>query len=176
MGWLEEHSTVPIRSVKASKKASRKAAKTRKDIQKQYDQFHVESSEVDGLVFRSRLEALWYDELKDCDSLTCFECVQVPLWIEGSNGRFLGEYSPDFCITLVDGSTVYVELKPNHKLAVADDRQKRALEINPKQRFVVIGGYPYSKRGVTVRMLFGKKEEIHKNVQVCDVLRFLGCD
>jgi hypothetical protein len=57
-----------------------------------------------------------------------------------------------------------------------DDRQKRALELNPGYKFAVIGGYPYSKKGVTVRLLTGKKEIVHKNVQVCDVLKFMECE
>lgn len=160
---------------KAQEKAGKKAHKKRVQIDKQYKQFNVETVEADDLVFRSRLEALWYDELKDCDSFVCFECVQVPLWIDGSFGRFLASYSPDFAIELTDGSTVFIELKPNHKLAMADDRQKRALELNPSYKFVIIGGYPYSQRGVTVRMLTGDKEVVNKRVQVADVLKFLGC-
>ena len=161
---------------KRQERAGKQAHKKRQENQKYYDKFAVESTEIEGLVFRSRLEALWYDELKDCNSFTCFECIKVPVWIDGPYGRFLSSYEPDFHISLSDGSSVFVELKPNHKLAMDDDRPKRALELNPGYRFIIIGGYPYSKRGVTVRMLSGKKELVHKYVQVCDVLKFLECE
>lgn len=174
--WLSRHQVAPTPSTKEEKKAAKQAHKLRQENQKHYDQFKVESTEVEGLVFRSRLEALWYEELKDCESFMCFECVQVPVWIDGPYGKFLSTYSPDFSISLADGTSVFVELKPNHKLAMEDDRQKRALELNPKYRFVIIGGYPYTKRGVTVRMLTGKNEDVHKYVKVCDVLSFLECE
>jgi hypothetical protein len=157
-------------------KKVREARKLRKLNQEYYDSHNVEPTTLaDGTVVRSRLEALWIAEFENCESLTCFECVQVPLWIEGPHGRFLSNYAPDLSISLADGSTVYVELKPNHELAMADDRPKRALELNPRYRFVIVGGYPYSKRGVTVRMLTGTKEEVHEKVPVCDVLKFLEC-
>ncbi len=178
MGVWDEITNLPTPSkkeLKRQEKASKEALKQRQTTQKYYDRYKVESAEHEGLVFRSRLEALWYDELKDCESFTCFECVKVPVWIDGPYGRFLSNYEPDFHVTLVDGSSVYVELKPNHGLALADDRPNRALELNPKYKFVVIGGYPYSKRGVTVRMLTGKGETVHKYVQVPEVLKFLGC-
>lgn len=171
--WLSRH---PITPKKVNKKESTAAHKLRQKNQEYYDSHNVEPTEVDGQAFRSRLEALWYEEFKDCDSFHCVECVQVPVWIDGPFGKFLSNYKPDLTIYLADGSTAFVELKPNHDLAMADDRQKRALELNPRYKFVVIGGYPYSKRGVTVRMLTGKKEFVKKNVQVCDVLKFLECE
>lgn len=161
---------------KKQKKLSNKAQKLRNDNQEFYESHNVEPTELDGRVFRSRLEALWYDELKDCESFSCIECARIPVWIDGPFGKFLSEYKPDLTIEMTDGSTVFVELKPNHKLAMADDRQKRALELNPKYRFVVIGGYPYTNRGVTVRMLTGKNEIVHKYVKVCDVLKLLECE
>lgn len=178
MGVWDNIGNLPVPSkkeLKQQEKASKKAHKQRQETQKYYDKFSIESTEVEGLVFRSRLEALWYDELKDCESFTCFECVKVPVWIDGPYGRFLSNYEPDFHISLEDGTSVYVELKPNHKLAMADDRPARAVELNPKYRFIIIGGYPYSKRGVTVRMVTGKGETVHKYVQISEVLKFLGC-
>lgn len=157
-------------------KAAKEAIQLRQQNQEYYDSHNVEPMILDGKVFRSRLEGLWYEQFKNCDSLVCVECSKVPVWIEGPYGRFLSDYKPDLTISLADGSQVYVELKPNHEVAMADDRQKRALELNPKYKFVVIGGYPYSKRGVTLRMLTGKKELLHKHVQVCDVLKFLECE
>lgn len=157
-------------------KAAKEAIQLRQQNQEYYDSHNVEPTELNGKVFRSRLEALWYDQLKDCESLSCVECARVPVWIDGPYGTFLSEYKPDLTIEMADRSIVYVELKPNHELAMADDRQKRALELNPKYKFVVIGGYPYSQRGVTIRMLTGKKEIVHQHVKVCDVLRFLECD
>jgi hypothetical protein len=179
MGVWDDIQKLPTptkKELKKQEKVSKEAHKQRQATQKYYDKFQVESAEIEGLIFRSRLEALWYEELKDCDSFTCFECVKVPVYIDGPYGKFLSNYEPDFHITLSDGSSIYVELKPNHKLALADDRPKRALELNPKFKFVVIGGYPYSKRGVTVRMLTGKGETVHKYVQIPEVLRFLGCE
>jgi hypothetical protein len=176
MGWLEDHTVKQIPGKKATKKDIKEAQKLRNANQKVYDSHKVEKIEVDGVVFRSRLEALWVAEFENCDSLHCVECVKVPLWITGPYGVFLGDYTPDLVIYNSDGSTSFVELKPNHKLAMADDRQKRALELNPAYRFVVIGGYPYSQRGVTVRMLTGKKESVNKNVKVPEVLKFLGCE
>lgn len=152
------------------------AHKLRQANQEYYDSHNVEPTEVDGQVFRSRLEALWYEEFKDCPSFECFECARLPVWIDGPFGRFLSEYKPDLTIILGDGSKIFIELKPNHDLAMADDRQKRALELNPKYKFVVIGGYPYQSRGVTVRMMTGKKEINRKNVQVCDVLKLMECN
>lgn len=179
MGVWDNLNNLPAPSkkdIKRQEKASKEAHRQRETNQKYYDQFKVESTEIEGLTFRSNLEALWYDELKDCESFTCFECVKVPVWIDGPYGKFLSSYEPDFHITLTDGSSVYIELKPNHKLAMADDRPKRALELNPTYKFVIIGGYPYSQRGVTIRMLTGKKESIHKYVQIPEVLKFLECD
>lgn len=142
-----------------------------------YEKFCVEPTALaDGTMVRSRLEALWIAEFINCDSFYCTECVPVPIWIDSRYGKFKGDYKPDLIIYLSDGSSTFVELKPNHKFAMADDRQKRALEITPEYRFVVIGGYPYSKRGVTVRMLTGKDEAVHRYVQVCDVLKFLECE
>lgn len=163
-------------ATKQANKARKEAHKLRQKNQEYYDTHNVEPTEVDGQVFRSRLEALWYEEFKDCDSFECFECVRIPVWIDGSFGRFLSDYKPDLSIVLSDGSKVFVELKPNHDLAMADDRQKRALELNPRYRFVVIGGYPYSKVGITVRMLTRDKEIVHEKVPVCEVLKLLECD
>lgn len=158
------------------RRASNKALKQRQERDAVYDKFNIEESTLkDGTVVRSRLEALWLDELTQCDSFECIECSQVPLWIDGIYGRFLSNYKPDVTLELSDGTRMFVELKPNHDLAMDDDRQKRALELNPKYKFVVIGGYPYSKKGVTVRLLTGKKEVVQKNVSVSDVLKFLGC-
>lgn len=179
MTWLEKgqaEAKKVKKTVKKPGKAAKEALKLRKANQDFYDAHNVEPMEVDGQVFRSRLEALWYDELKHCESLVCVECARVPVWIEGPYGKFLSEYKPDLTIETTDGSLVYVELKPNHQLAMTDDRQKRALELNPKYRFVVIGGYPYTKRGVTVRMLTGKNEVVHKYVKVCEVLKLLECE
>ena len=160
----------------ATKKA-KEAHALRQKNQKTYDSHNVEPTELaDGTVVRSRLEALWVAEFEGCDSFHCIECAQVPVWIEGSYGPFLSNYKPDLVIYLADGSSVFVELKPTHELAMADDRQKRALKLNPRYKFAVIGGYPYSKRGVTLRLLTGKQELIHKNVPVCDVLKFMECD
>lgn len=160
-----------------TKKEAKKAHQLRQKNQEHYDSHNVEPTTAqNGTLCRSRLEALWIDELSHCESFKCIECVQVPLWIQGSYGLFLSNYKPDLKIELSDGSLILVELKPNEELALADDRQKRALELNPKMKFVVIGGYPYSQRGVTVRMLTGKKEIVHKYIQVCDVLKFLECN
>lgn len=148
----------------------------RQDRDDAYEAFNVEPTVLaDGTIVRSRLEALWVEQLADCDSFKCIECVQVPLWIEGPYGVFLSNYKPDLKIELEDGSTVMVELKPTAALALDDDRQKRALELNPSYKFIVIGGYPYTRKGVTVRLLTGKQEKIFKSVSVCDVLKFLGC-
>lgn len=158
------------------KKASKEAQKLRQKNQEFYDSHNVEPTEYNGQVFRSRLEALWVAEFEDCDSLLCVECVQVPVWIDGPYGRFLSTYKPDLIIE--SGSNrdrIYVELKPNKELAMADDRQKRALELNPKYKFVIIGGYPYQSRGVTIRMLTGTKEQVKDHIQVSEVLKFLGC-
>lgn len=153
-------------------KESKKAHQLRQDRDKAYDKFNIEPT--DG--YRSRLEALWVAEFEGCDSLECVECTMVPVWIDGPYGRFLSDYKPDLTISLRDGSKVFVELKPNHKLAMEDDRQKRALELNPRYRFVVIGGYPYSKRGITVRMMSGSSEVMHEKVPVCEVLKLLECE
>ena len=184
-----------------SKKAN-EAHKLRQQNQEYYDSHNVEPTEVDGQIFRSNLEAQWYQELKNCESFECFECVRLPIWIEGPFGRFLADYKPDLSIRLikscesckgtgkrnrgncrtckgsgkVPGERILVELKPNHDLAMADDRQKRALELNPKVKFVVIGGYPYTQRGVTVRLLTGKKESVTRYVKVPEVLRFFDCE
>lgn len=176
--WLEKGQAEAKKVKKTTQRPSKeakKAHKLRQQNQKYYDSHNVEPTETEGTVFRSRLEALWYDELKNCESFTCFECVKVPVWIEGPFGKFLSTYSPDLHISLADGSSVFVELKPNHDLAMADDRQKRALELNPKYRFVVIGGYPFSSRGVTIRMMTGKNEIVKKNVKLREVLTFLEC-
>lgn len=177
MGVWDNLNTKPDpKAQKRQERAAKKAHKQRQETQKQYDKFNIEPSTLDdGTEVRSRLEALWVAEIDSCESFHCLECVQVPIWIDGSYGRFLSNYTPDLVIYLSDGSTTFVELKPNHKLAMADDRQKRALELNPSYKFVVIGGYPYSKRGVTVRMMTGTKEIVHKYVPVCDVLRLLEC-
>jgi hypothetical protein len=156
------------------KKAAKKAHQLRQKNQEYYDSHNVEPTEVDGQVFRSKLEALWYEEFKNCDSFECFECVQVPVWIEGPFGKFLSNYKPDLVVVTKAGK-IFVELKPNHDLAMADDRQKRALELNPRYKFVVIGGYPYTQRGVTIRMLTGKNESVTRYVKLPDVLAFLGC-
>lgn len=152
------------------KKVSEEAHQVRQKNQEAYDEFNVEPT--DG--YRSRLEALWVAELEECEFFQCVECELVPVWIDGPYGRFLSNYKPDIVIQNADGK-IFVELKPNHELAMADDRQKRALELNPKYKFMIIGGYPYQGRGVTVRMLTGKKESVNKDIQVSDVLKFLGC-
>lgn len=155
-----------------SKKEIKEARQLRRENQKTYDNYNVEEGEG----YRSRLEALWVSEFENCDSLVCVECVQVPVWITGPYGRFLGSYTPDLVIESgPNRDRTYVELKPNHKLAMADDRPVRALELNPGYKFIVIGGYSYSKRGVTCRLLTGDKELVRKNVPVKEVLRFLGC-
>lgn len=151
-------------------KVANEAHQLRQQNQEAYDATNVEPT--DG--YRSRLEALWVAEMDQCESLHCVECVRVPVWITGPYGKFLSNYTPDLVVDTPDGR-VFVELKPNEELALADDRQKRALELNPRYRFVVIGGYPYQGRGVTVRMLTGDKEIIHKKVQVRQVLSLLGC-
>lgn len=180
MDWLEkgqaEAKKQNKKTLKKSNKIGKEALKLRQQNQEYYDAHNVEPTEVEGQVFRSRLEALWYEELKNCESFSCVECARVPVWIDGPYGKFLSEYKPDLTIETTDGLVVYVELKPNHKLAMADDRQKRALELNPKYRFIIIGGYPYTKRGVTVRMMTGKQEVVHKYVKVCEVLSLLECE
>lgn len=155
-------------------KVAKKAHKKRLAQKQSYKQ-NVEPTEVNGIVCRSRLEALWVEELSECESFKCIECVQVPIWIDGPFQRFLSNYKPDIMIEDVDGNQILIELKPTTKLAMGDDRQQRALELNPRMKFVVIGGYPYSKRGVTVRLLTGSKEIAHHKVDVCNVLDFLGC-
>lgn len=157
-------------------KAAKEAHKLRQENQAHYEKFNVEPTEVDGTVFNSRLEALWFEELKDCDSFKCAECVKVPVWIQGPYGQILGNYKPDFLIETDTGDRVLVELKPTKELAMADDRQRRALELNPKMKFLVIGGYPYESRGVFVKMMTGTKEIQHKNVPVCGILELLGCE
>lgn len=160
--------------------AARKAHKERQGRDRIYKDHNVEEQEVtlpDGTVIqvRSRLEALWLKRLAECESFVCFECTQVPVWIQGPYGQFLSNYKPDITVELADGSRVHVELKPTHQLAMADDRAKRAAELNPKMKFVVIGGYPYAGKGVTVRMITGKNEKVLKKVDPKDVLIFLGC-
>lgn len=159
-----------------SKDPIKRAHQLRQKNQQHYDAHTAEPTTLeDGTVVRSRLEALWIEALADCASFRCIECVQVPLWIQGGFGKFLSNYRPDLKIELTDGSVILVELKPTAELAMSDDRQQRALELNPKMKFLVIGGYPFSKKGVTVRMLTGKKEVVHQHVQVCDVLQLLEC-
>jgi hypothetical protein len=179
MGVWDDIQNIKVdpKAQKKQERAGKKAHKQRQEIQKSYDKFNIEPTTLeDGTEVRSRLEALWVAEFEGCNSFHCLECVEVPLWINGSYGRFLSSYTPDLVIYLSDGTTSFVELKPNHKLAMADDRPKRALELNPDYKFVVIGGYPYSQRGVTVRMLTGKKEVTHRYVQVCEVLKLLECE
>lgn len=86
----------------------------------------------------------------------------------------LSNYKPDFLFETATGDRVLVELKPTHELAMTDDRQKRALELNPKMKFAVIGGYPYDKK-ITVRMMTGDKEIVHRNVPLSAILDLLGC-
>lgn len=150
--------------------SAHEAHQIRQQNQEAYDSHNIEPTNG----YRSRLEALWVAEFETCDSLQCVECVKVPVWIEGPYGKFLSNYVPDLVVETQEGR-VFVELKPNHDLAMADDRQKRALELNPKYRFVVIGGYPWSKKGVTVRMMTGTQEIVHKKVPVSQVLALLGC-
>lgn len=168
---IKTFKNTPTGDNRTQKKASKKAHQERKARDQAYESFNIEPT--DG--YSSRLEALWVAEFDGCDSFQCVECVRVPLWIDGPFGRFLSDYKPDIVISLADGTRVFVELKPNHELAMDDDRQKRALELNPRYRFVVIGGYPYQKRGVTVRMLTGDKEVVHKNTPVSSVLELLEC-
>lgn len=130
---------------------------------------------VRGIQVRSRLEAEWLEELIDCDHFKCVECVQVPVWIEGPYGRFLRNYKPDLAVDNVDGQ-ILIELKPTVKLALEDTRQKRALELNPRFKFIVIGGYPNRKNGVLVRLLTGNQEKVYDGVSTCEVLQFLGCE
>lgn len=159
---------------------SKKAHKKRQTNQERYDQFNIEPTTVEmengSVITKSRLEALWLEELKDCDSFKCVECIQVPLWIDGPFGKFLSNYKPDIIIELKDRQKIYLELKPTIELALADDRQQRALKLNPRMKMVVIGGYPYTKKGVLVRLLTGNEEIIHRDVSVCSVLEFLGCE
>lgn len=157
---------------KGSKASEKTAFQLRQDNQERYDKWNVEPTTLeDGTVVRSRLEALWVAELEVCDSFRCVECVKVPLWIEGPYGKILGNYKPDILIELNNGNRIFVELKPTADLALADDRAKRALELNPKYKFVIIGGYPYNKR-LTVRLLTGENEKTYPNMKVCDILKF----
>jgi hypothetical protein len=160
---------------KTQRKLSKKAHELRQKQQEGYNEFNVEPTEVNGTPVRSRLEALWIEELSDCDSFKCVECVKVPVWIDGPYGKILGNYQPDLLIETAEGK-ILVELKPTKKLALIDDRPKRALELNPKMKFMVVGGYPYSQRGVTVRLLTGDREKVYNEVNVCQVLEFLGCN
>ena len=159
-----------------SRNDGNQAHQIRRKRDKAYEAHKAVPTEVNGVLVRSRLEALWIEELTGCESFKCIECVLVPIWIDGPFGRFLSNYRPDLVIETKSGERILVELKPTHELAMDDDRQKRALKLNPKYRMIVLGGYPYSKRGVTVRMLTGEREIAHKNISVCEVLRFLGCD
>lgn len=156
------------------KTVSQQAHELREKNQEFYDSSNVEPTEHNGRVYRSRLEALWVAEFDDCDSLECVECVQVPVWIDGPYGRFLSNYKPDLVIQ-TGTERCFVELKPNKELAKADDRQHRAGLLNPKYRFVVIGGYPYESRGVYVRLVSGGKEMTVEKMPVDEVLKFLGC-
>ena len=158
-----------------NKTAAKQAHKLRQQAQNIYNQYTIEPTEVDGTLVKSRLEALWYEELKHSESFECIECVKVPVWIVGPYGKFLSNYQPDFVIKTSNGERIFVELKPNKKLCLADDRQQRALELNPRMKFIVIGGYPYSKRGVTVRLLTGAKEVVYENAPICSILELLEC-
>jgi hypothetical protein len=152
------------------------AHQRRQATEDQYNRFNIEPTEVAGITVRSRLEALWLEELQDCDHFKCVECTKVPIWIQGAYGPFLSNYTPDFVVeNNTNHERVFIELKPNKDLALGDDRQQRALELNPRYRFIVIGGYPYSRKGVTVRLLTGKQEIVHHGISVCQVLEFLGC-
>lgn len=155
-------------------KEAKKAHQQRQKNQERYESFNAEPTEVNGTLVRSRLEALWITELSDCGASFCVECKEVPVWIQGPYGTFLSNYKPDLIIENTDG-TIYVELKPTTELALEDDRQQRALELNPRMKFLVIGGYPYNKR-ITARLMTGKQEKVFKDASVCDILRFLGCD
>lgn len=156
-------------------KIAREAHQLRQRNQEYYDTHTVEPTIAsDGTVCRSRLEALWLEEFLGCEAFECMECVQVPLLIDGPYGRFPSNYMPDLVVSNQDGR-IFVELKPNRKLALDDDRQERALQLNPHYKFVVIGGYPYSKRGVTVRLLTGTDKKTYSDVPVETVLRLLGC-
>lgn len=156
------------------KAEAKKAHQKRQKNQERYDSFNVEPSEVNGIQVKSRLEALWVEELSDCEHFVCVECEVVPVWIQGPYGKFLSNYKPDLIIENADGK-IFVELKPTTDLCLEDDRQQRALELNPKMKFLVIGGYPYSKR-LTVRLMTGKQEKVFKNVSICQVLQLLGCE
>ena len=155
------------------KDISKEAHQLRQHIDSLYAQ-NVEPTEVNGMIARSRLEALWIEQLSTCEYFRCVECVPVPLWIHGPYGTILRNYLPDIVIENADGK-IFVELKPTTELALVDDRQKRALELNPHYKFVIIGGYPYQGRGVTVKLLTGTVEKVYKNVSVDQVLQFLGC-
>lgn len=143
----------------------------RQEIDDIYRQSNVEPT--DG--FRSRLEALWVAEFEGCSEIICVECTRVPLWITGPYGKFLSNYNPDITVESKTGDRTFVELKPTTEMALTDDRPTRALELNPHYKFVVIGGYPYQGRGVTVRLLTGTQEKVYKQVSVPEVLKFLGC-
>lgn len=156
------------------KARSKKAHKARQQNQERYDAFNTEPTEVNGVLVRSRLEALWIEELSDCEHFSCVECFEVPVWIHGPYGTFLSNYKPDIIIENTDGK-ILVELKPTTEMCLADDRQSRALELNPKMKFLVIGGYPYSTR-ITARLMTGNQEKVFKDLSSCDILRFLGCD
>lgn len=149
---------------------AKEAHQLRQANQEAYNRFNTEPTNG----YKSRLEALWISELEGCEHFFCVECVLVPVWVDGPFGRFLSNYKPDLVI-LNQSGRILIELKPTRELALADDRQKRALELNPKYKFMVIGGYPFSQRGVTVRLLTGNREKVYDKINVCDVLGFLGC-
>lgn len=151
-------------------KVAEEAHQLRQKNQEVYESHNAEPTNG----YRSRLEALWVAEFEACDTLHCVECVKVPIWIDGPYGRFLSNYTPDLVVE-TGTERIFVELKPNKELAKDDDRQHRAGQLNPKYKFMVIGGYPYESRGVYVRLVSGGKEMTVEKMPVDEVLKFLGC-
>lgn len=133
----------------------------------------------DQVLCRSITEAEWVLAIDDsCHNLWwCHECETLRLVRKEPSDSLT--YRPDIKIETGDGfprQAVYLEFKSDEEDALNDDRQERALWLNPDVRFVVIGGRPHWAEGFLVRLVASNGQQVYENVRLPDLAELLGCE
>lgn len=122
---------------------------------------------------RSMLEALWIAELEDC-SFQGYEPQTLTCAKTKGKKSYTGRYTPDLLIK-DDHGPIFVELKPDKEKCKDEKRPSGCLELDDSLRFMVIGGYPDSERGFTVRLITREIDKTYQNVTMAQLKILIGC-
>lgn len=134
---------------------------------------HYETLDGRIIVTRSMLEAVWIAELEDC-SFEGYEPQTLTCSKRKGNKSYTGRYTPDLLIK-DDQGFIFVELKPDKEKCQDENRPSGCLKLDESLRFMVIGGYPDSRNGFTVRLITKELDKTYQNVTMEQLRELIGC-